>query len=105
MDKNFQTVKEVLESAPVLSSPDFAEPFVMATDASQYGVGAVLYQKIGGRVKFIVFGAKALKRGQKNYPCTNALLSTSISKLWGFKNSPHLLKLNSSASSSLFDDG
>ena len=68
MDKNFQTVKEVLESAPVLSSPDFAEPFVMATDASQYGVGAVLYQKIGGRVKFIVFGVKALKRGQKNYP-------------------------------------
>ena len=63
MDKNFQTVKEVLESAPVLSSPDFAEPFVMATDASQYGVGAVLYQKIGGRVKFIAFGAKALKRG------------------------------------------
>ena len=85
MDKNFQTVKEVLESAPVLSSPDFAEPFVMATDASQYGVGAVLDQKIGGRVKFIVFGAKALKRGQKNYPSSKRELLALLFSLrrWG----------------------
>ena len=85
MDKNFQTVKEVLESAPVLSSPDFAEPFVMATDASQYGVGAVLYQKIGGRVKFIAFGAKALKRGQKNYPSSKRELLALLFSLrrWG----------------------
>ena len=89
MDKNFQTVKEVLESAPVLSSPDFAKPFVMATDASQYGVGAVLYQKIGGRVKFIVFGAKALKRGQKNYPSSKREL---LALLFGLRRWGEFLK-------------
>ena len=89
MDKNFQTVKEVLESAPVLSSPDFAEPFVMATDASQYGVGAVLYQKIGGRVKFIAFGAKALKRGQKNYPSSKREL---LALLFGLRRWGEFLK-------------
>ena len=89
MDKNFQTVKAVLESAPVLSSPDFAEPFVMATDASQYGVGAVLYQKIGGRVKFIAFGAKALKRGQKNYPSSKREL---LALLFGLRRWGEFLK-------------
>ena len=68
MDDLFQRVQRVLESAPVLSTPDFAEPFILATDASQYRVGAVLYQKIGGVVKFVGFGTKSLKKGQKNYP-------------------------------------
>ena len=50
MDDLFQRVQQVLESAPVLSAPDFAEPFILAMDTSQYGVGAVLYQKNkGGR--------------------------------------------------------
>ena len=42
MDDLFQRVQRVLESAPVLSAPDFAEPFILAMDASQYGVGTVL---------------------------------------------------------------
>ena len=68
MDDLFKRVGKVLESAPVLSVPDFRVPFIVATDASQYGVGAVLYQVVGGKKKFIGFGAKALQKGQKNYP-------------------------------------
>ena len=68
MDDLFQRVQQVLESAPVLRAPDFAEPFILAMDASQYGVGAVLYQKIRGVMKFVRFGTKSLKKGQKNYP-------------------------------------
>ena len=58
----------MLKSAPVLSTPDFAEPFILAMDTSQYGVGVVLYQKIRGVMKFVRFGTKSLKKGQKNYP-------------------------------------
>ena len=58
MDDLFQRVQQVLESAPVLSTPDFAEPFILATDASQYGVATVLYQKIRGVMKFVRFGTK-----------------------------------------------
>jgi hypothetical protein len=47
MDELFARIQQVLESAPVLSQPDFSAPFRLATDVSQYGVGAVLYQRIG----------------------------------------------------------
>jgi hypothetical protein len=37
----FQKIKDALVSAPVLSSPDFSKPFVIQTDASNTGLGAV----------------------------------------------------------------
>lgn len=41
----FDTLKIALVSAPVLSLPNFALPFVIETDASDSGIGAVLLQK------------------------------------------------------------
>ena len=79
----------MLESAPVLSTPDFAEPFILATDASQYGVGAVLYQKIRGVVRFVGFGTKSLKKGQKNYPAPKREL---LALLFGLKRWGELLQ-------------
>ena len=85
MDNLFKRVGKVLESAPVLSVPDFGVPFIVATDASQYGVGAVLYQVVGGKKKFIGFGAKALQKGQKNYPAPKRELLAMLFGLrrWG----------------------
>ena len=43
--KAFETLKEVLSNMPVLHNLDWAEPFFLETDALQYGVGVVLFQK------------------------------------------------------------
>jgi len=40
----FQSLKTALCSSPVLQSPDLTRPFVLQTDASDRGVGAVLSQ-------------------------------------------------------------
>ena len=43
-DKAFSKLKETLCSSIVLRSPDFNQPFILQTDASNRGVGAVLSQ-------------------------------------------------------------
>ena len=44
-DSAFGRLKELLCSSPVLRSPDFSQPFVVQTDASDRGIGAVLSQR------------------------------------------------------------
>ena len=44
----FQALKQALCSQPVLNSPDFSRDFVVQTDASNVGLGAVQSQIIKG---------------------------------------------------------
>jgi hypothetical protein len=43
----FETLCQVMINKPVLRQPDFTKPFFLLTDASAYGVGAILSQEGG----------------------------------------------------------
>ena len=65
-DKAFSTLKKKLVQAPVLAYPQFdltAPVFVLQTDASSVGVGAVLEQ--GGRV--IAYASRVLNQAEQQY--------------------------------------
>ena len=44
MDDAFHKLKLCLSTAPILQLPDWSKPFVLGTDASDKGIGAVLLQ-------------------------------------------------------------
>ena len=80
----FETLVKLINGAPVLSNPDFTYEFYVATDASQFGVGAVLYQVINSEIKYIKFFSKALATGQRNYSATKRELLAVVSALKAF---------------------
>ncbi len=51
----------------VMAYPDFSIPFVLHTDASQEGLGAVLYQKQQGKMRVIGYASRTLSPAEKKY--------------------------------------
>ncbi|GKD26169.1 putative reverse transcriptase domain-containing protein [Tanacetum coccineum] len=62
-EEAFQTLKNNLCDAPILSLPDGIEDFVVYCDASNQGLGCVLMQ----RGKVITYALRQLKIHEKNY--------------------------------------
>ena len=64
--KAFEKLKTGLQSPPVLGFPDFQRPFVLETDASFRGLGAVLSQdQPSGRV-VIAYASRSLRPAERN---------------------------------------
>jgi len=60
--KSFNKLKECLISAPILTVPDFERTFHLQTDASSYGLGAVLTQFFDGEEKVICYLSRSLTK-------------------------------------------
>ena len=56
-----------LKSADVIAYPDFDIPFFLTVDASNSGLGAVLYQKQNGVDRVIAYASRTLTDAEKNY--------------------------------------
>ena len=80
----FDNLKKALLEDTVLSYPDLNHPFCVATDASNVGVGVVLYQKINDETKYISMMAKSLSKSERNYSATKRELLAVVYALKKF---------------------
>ncbi|KAL0161439.1 hypothetical protein M9458_045164 [Cirrhinus mrigala] len=67
-EEAFQSLKEKLISAPVLGYPDYSLPFLLQTDASGMGLGAVLVQVQDGVERVIAYASRGLSPPETRYP-------------------------------------
>ena len=80
----FEALKKRLVEAPVLVYPDFSTGFVLETDASYQGLGAVLSQKLEDRLLHpVAFASRALAKPEKNYAVTEL---ETLAVVWAVKH-------------------
>ena len=66
----FKKLKDLLTNAPLLVFPDFKKDFMLETNASALGLGAVLaQQQENGAVALIAYASCTLQKHEKTMGC------------------------------------
>ena len=63
----FEKLKQQLVTPPILTFPDFAQEFIVHTDASDVALGGVLSQVQDGLEKPIAYWSRQLSKAERNY--------------------------------------
>ncbi|XP_073119981.1 uncharacterized protein [Henckelia pumila] len=91
--KAFESLREKLVTAPVLTSPNWDLPFEVMCDASDSAVGAVLGQRIDKVFRTIYYASKTLNEDQLNYAITEKELLVVVFALDKFLSYLFLSKI------------
>ena len=81
---SFEELKHALTTAPILAFPDFKKPFLLYTDASTIGIGAVLQQQDeAGKLRVVGYASRILNPTEANYSVTHL---EALAVVWGLKH-------------------
>jgi len=80
LENAFLTLSNYLSKSPVLRLPDFGKDFVLRTDASATGIGAVLLQEEDGVKHPVQYASRKLKQGEVNY---STIEKECLALVWG----------------------
>jgi len=87
----FDRLKGMLIKAPILAYPDFEKPFIVYTDASGTGVGAVLTQLQSDEKEHVIaYASRSMNKAEQNYPITD---QECLAVIWSIKHFQHYLGL------------
>ncbi|GFX52436.1 retrovirus-related Pol polyprotein from transposon 17.6 [Trichonephila clavipes] len=78
----FQTLKNSLTTPPVLKQVDGTKPYIIRTDASNFALGAVLFQGEGSDEHPIEYASRLLTPAERNYSTTER---EALAVVWALK--------------------
>jgi RNase H-like domain found in reverse transcriptase len=80
----FDTLKQRLIDGPILTIPNPEGDFIITTYASGTGIGAVLQQELGGKLKPVAFYSRLLSDAERKYAAheQEALNVWQACKVW-----------------------
>lgn len=87
--KSFDTLKNILKSENILTQPDFNRNFILTTDASNTGLGAILSQEVNGKEITIAFASRTLNSSERNYSITEKEM---LGAIWAMEHFEYYLK-------------
>lgn len=65
--ESFEKSKEILSNSPVLQYPNFEQPFILTTDASDVSIGSVLSQGQVGSDRPVAYASRTLSETESRY--------------------------------------
>lgn len=80
----FDALKSALTKAPILVLPTAGDEFVLDTDASNFGIGAVLSRVKNGSEQVIAYFSQTLSKPEKNYCVTRKELLALVKSIGHF---------------------
>ncbi|KAK7895747.1 hypothetical protein WMY93_021072 [Mugilogobius chulae] len=86
----FEFLRHALCAEPVMCHPDFTQPFVLYTDASQVAIGSVLTQSVDGLEKVVAYASHALSATERKWSTYDRELWAIV---WSVRNFRHYLGL------------
>ncbi|KAI9552203.1 hypothetical protein GHT06_022542 [Daphnia sinensis] len=88
-EEAFEFLRKCLTSEPILAYPDFSKEFLIYTDASDYGLGAVLSQMHDGKDKPIAYASRHLNKAEVKY---STIEKEAAAVIFGIKRFRHYLQ-------------
>jgi hypothetical protein len=82
--ESFDKLKKMLVENPILSHPDFSKDFILITDASADGLGAILSQKNENDKEVVIaYASRRTNNNERNYPITDL---ECLAIIWAVKH-------------------
>ena len=81
----FDKLRHRLISSPILAYPTATDTFILDTDASDFGIGAVLSQSVDGVERVTAYASRSLSKSERNYCVTRKELLALVHHVKHFR--------------------
>ena len=78
----FDKLKHCLSNEPILNLVDLSKDFILQTDASDSGLGAVLQQTVDGERKPVAYASRKMSTAERKY---SVIEKECLAIIWAFK--------------------